>query len=98
MAVSGVAFAASGTVSTSNSSSGGQTMAGVVGFGSFTAMDSGAALGAAGATAGGGASSSISYTNHTNTSTVSGFGFGGAQAGGSSGANAGSTGWTMYHY
>lgn len=71
--------------------------AGVVGFGVFGATDSGAALGAAGATAGHGSSSSISYTDHTNTSQVGGFGFGGAQAGGTSGANAGSIGWTYHH-
>ncbi|AFQ50015.1 hypothetical protein GEM_3625 [Burkholderia cepacia GG4] len=72
-------------------------MAGVAGFGHFTATDSGAALGAAGATAGGGSSGAVSFTDHTNTSTVGGFGFGGAQAGGMSGATAGSNGWTIHY-
>jgi ABC-type oligopeptide transport system substrate-binding subunit len=70
LAVSGAAFAGSGTVSSSTSSSGGSTMAGVAGFGHFSATDSGSALGAAGAIAGGPGSGSISYTNHTQTSTV----------------------------
>ncbi|AFJ89285.1 hypothetical protein MYA_4937 [Burkholderia sp. KJ006] len=70
----------------------------MTGFGHFTATDSGAALGAAGAMAGGGTSAAVSYTDHTNTSTVGGFGFGGSQSGGLSGANAGSSAWTFRHY
>jgi hypothetical protein len=39
----------------------------------------------------------VSYTDHTNTSTVGGFGFGGSQSGRLSGANAGSSAWTFRH-
>ncbi|HDR9512316.1 TPA: hypothetical protein QDC03_007602, partial [Burkholderia cepacia] len=70
LAVSGAAFAGSGTVSSSSSTSGGSTMAVVAGFGHFIAIDSGSALGQAGAVASGPSSSSMSYTNHEQSSSV----------------------------